>query len=509
MDAPANHAHSVPPTTLNPAIACIAGITAQEAGNRDDAVVHFEHALSLAPSLIDVRLLLAFALGAHGRNRDSHQVLNETPALETLPESDLRRLADAAAQLGATAIGLKTVRILAATNQNDADLQSMLGALLHRTGELEEAGHVLHRAVLRWPTHVATLMNTARLLVADGHYAGALRNYDRALKVAPQHATARWHRGLLRLTMGDLAGGWTDHEARRTLPVHQVNVPSSIPAWDGKNAAGKTLLLWGEQGLGDQIQGVRFAAVLASLGARVIVQCAPALKRLFVNVDGAAQVLADGEPLPQCDAHVPMLSVPFLLKLFDESSYDAGSYLQGSLGTALPRVSRFQTHDSNHAFNRTRVGFAWAGSPGHTNDQLRSLPVSQLSPLLDGVSAQWISLQVGARAAELKFLPQHVRTSVVDVAATLIDFADTAHVISALDRVVTVDTSIAHVAGALGVPTLLLLPFVPDWRWQLAREDSPWYRSVRVLRQPSPGDWPSVIDRVHRELSAGGQARAA
>ena len=509
MNAADSYSPHVPPTTINPVLACIAGMAAQEAGNMDEAVLQFEHALLLAPALIDVRLSLAFALGVHGRTREAHRVLHETPALETLPECDLRRLADAAAQLGATAIALKTVRILAEANREDAELQSMLGALLHRTGEMEEAGHVLHRAVLRWPTHVATLMNTARLLVADGHYAGALRNYDRALKTAPHHATARWHRGLLRLTMGDMAGGWTDHEARRTLPVHTVTVPNGIPAWDGKNASGKTLLLWGEQGLGDQIQGVRFAAMLASLGARVIVRCAPALKRLFANVDGAALVVADGEVLPACDAHVPMLSVPFLLKLFDETSYRAGSYLQHSLSTAGATVSRARSHEPRQQFSRTRVGFAWAGSPGHSNDRLRSLPVSQLAPLLDGVSAQWISLQVGARASELTMLPQQADTAVVDVASTLVDFADTAHVIGALDRVVTVDTSVAHLAGALGVPTLLLLPFVPDWRWQLSREDSPWYEAIRIVRQPSPGDWTSVIARVHRELSAGGQARAA
>ncbi len=494
-------------TTLNPAAACVAGMTAQEAGDMDAAVSHFERALMLAPALIDIRLLLAFALGAHGRTSDAHEVLNETPALETLPESDLRRLADAATQLGASGIALKTVRLLAEKDPHNADIQSMLGALLHRIGEVEAAGHVLHRAVLRWPTHVATLMNTARLLVAEGNYAGALRYYDRALEVSPNHATARWHRGMLRLTMGDLAGGWTDHEARRALPVHNVSAPSGIPAWNGKNAAGRTLLLWGEQGLGDQIQGVRFAALLASLGARVVVRCAPALKRLFVGVDGVAQVFGDGESLPPCDAHVPMLSVPFLLKLFDETSYGASNYLRPSFNTALR--TRFPAYEAHQQFDRTRVGFAWAGSPGHTNDALRSLPVAQLAPLLDGLSAQWVSLQVGTRAAELNFLPHSVRSTVLNVAPTLIDFADTAAVISALDCVVTVDTAVAHVAGGLGVPTLLLLPFVPDWRWQLVREDSPWYGSITVLRQPSVGDWASVVARVRRELSAGGQARAA
>ena len=156
MNAPAGQMHYAPPTTINPAVACIAGMTAQEAGNMDEAVLQFEHALLLAPALVDVRLLLAYALGAHGRNSDAHQVLDETPALETLPESDLRRLADAAAHLGATAIALKTVRVLAAANQNDADLQSMLGALLHRSGAVEEAGAALADARGNTDEHCTT-----------------------------------------------------------------------------------------------------------------------------------------------------------------------------------------------------------------------------------------------------------------------------------------------------------------------------------------------------------------
>lgn len=507
------HSHvntqNVSSSTMNPAIACLAGMTAQEAGRMDEAVAHFEHAMTLAPALVDVRLLLAFALGNTGQKPRAYEVLNETPALETLPESDVRRVADAAAQLGATAVALKAVRILAEKNVNDADVQSMFGSLLHKTGAMDEAGHVLHRAVLRWPKHVGILMNSARLLVADGNYAGALRNYDRALKVAPKHDMARWHRSMLLLTMGDFANGWTDHEARRRLPVHTVSVPAGMPAWDGKNANGKTLLLWGEQGLGDQIQGVRFAANLAALGARVIVRCAAPLKRLFTGVDGVAEVYATGEALPACDAHVPMLSVPFLLRMFDESQYVSDSYLRTALDSRGRSASLASMQEFSETYHRTRVGFAWAGSPGHVNDTLRSMPSSRLTSLLEGVSAKWISLQVGERSRDLDLLPNALRSEVTDASPTLTDFVDTAHVISALDRVVTVDTSIAHLAGALGVPTLLLIPFVPDWRWQLVREDSPWYPSVRVLRQPSPGDWNSVIARAHRELSAGGQARAA
>lgn len=484
----------------NPVLACMAGMTAQEAGRTDEAISHFERALVLAPSLIDVRLLLAFALGANNDSARASATLNETPQAATLPDSDLRRLADAAVQLGANSVGLLAVRRLLETNPNEADLHSTLGALLHRSGATDEAGHVLNRAVLRWPSHVPTLMNAALLMVADGNYAGALRNYDRALKASPTHHAARWHRGLLHLTMGNFASGWTDHEARRQLPVHTIKVPTDIPAWDGSNARGKTLLLWGEQGLGDQIQGVRFAQHLAALGARVVVRCAAPLRALFATAAGVSAVYSDADALPACDAHVPMLSVPYLLKLFDDAQFDAGNYL-------MP--SRPELHVTSRIASRTRVGLVWAGSPGHTNDHLRSLPASYLPSLLDGVSAQWVSVQVGARSSDLRVREVAQHADVVDVAQTLTNFVDTAHVLSALDCVVTVDTSVAHLAGALGVPTLLLLPFVPDWRWQLVREDSPWYSSLRVIRQPSPGDWSSVVDRVHRELSAGGHARAA
>lgn len=493
--------------SLSPASACMAGLAAQEAGDHTQAVAHFERALQLAPSLIDLRLLLAFALGTSGENLRAQQTLDATPELETLPSSDHRRLADAAIQLGATQTALKAIRLLLLQSPDEPELHATLGALLQRVGDMDEAGHVLQRSVLRWPTHVPSLLNNAHWLAACGDFHEALCNYDRALRIAPTHDSARWYRGMLRLMLGDFSGGWHDHEARRSLAVHKVRVPVGVPAWNGKKARGLTLLLWGEQGLGDQIQGVRFAAHLASLGATVIVRCAAPLRQLFESAPGVSASIGDDDALPACDAHVPMLSVPYLLKLHSENSFGSSAYLQAT--SFLPGTSALARNNRMHLHQPQRVGFVWAGSSGHTNDSRRSLPQAQLAQLLSRTSVQWVSLQLGARSAELKSLQPATTAHVVDVSTTLTDFVDTAHVISALDRIVTIDTSVAHLAGALGVPTLLLAPFVPDWRWQLAREDTPWYASVRLLRQPVAGDWASVIDRVHRELSAGGQARAA
>ncbi|MEP6781993.1 MAG: hypothetical protein ABJC26_18990 [Gemmatimonadaceae bacterium] len=490
--------------TLNPAAACVAGLQAQEACNTTKAIAYFERAVELAPSLIDVRLLLTFALAAENQKANAGVVLSETPEIETLPVSDLRRLADAALQVGAHTVALKVVRLVAQSSPDDPELQATLGSLLHKTGALEDATHVLQRAVLRWPKHVPTLLNSARLQVADGAYAAGLSYYDRALRLAPRNDLGRWNRGMLRLMLGDHAGGWADCEARRSLAVHTANMPTDMPAWNGQNASGKTLLLWGEQGLGDQIQGVRFAQELAELGAKVFVKCAQPLRKLFESINGVSEVFCDGDARPKCDAHVPMLSIPHLLKFNCDEHYASASYIHVPFGAAVPEVA--STYSRRNALN-TRVGLVWAGSPGHTNDAQRSLPISALQSLVRDVHVNWVSLQTGSRNQELRELSQFV--SIANAAPHLIDFVDTAHVLNALDRVVTVDTAVAHLAGAMGIPTLLLTPFVPDWRWQLAREDTPWYGSVRVVRQSARGDWGNVISRVHRELSAGGQARAA
>lgn len=481
-------------------------MAAQEAGHTREAIAHFDEALRLAPTLLDVRLLLVFALAADGQDHSARAVLDATPNVAQLPGADLRKLADAATKLGASTTALVAVRTLLAASPNEPELHSTLGALLHRSGALDEAGHVLQRAVLRWPKHVPTLLNCAHWLVAGGAYHEALRDYDRALREMPAHDTARWHRGMLRLMLGDFAGGWDDHEARRALAVHTVKAPHG-PAWDGRNAQGRTLLLWGEQGLGDQIQGVRFAQQLADLGATVIVRCARVLVPLFAHVPGVARVVADEDALPAFDAHVPMLSVPYLLRLVDERAFGSAPYLDArAIAATLPSPAssgsatvRARTHN-----RRARTGVVWAGSPGHVNDARRSLPASLVPDLLRGVATQWVSLQLGERATDLASLDADLRTDIVDAAPLLENFAATASVLATLDRVVTVDTSVAHLAGAMGIPTLLLIPFVPDWRWQLVREDTPLYASVRLLRQPSLGDWRSVVDRAHREMAAGG-----
>ena len=504
--------------TVSAVDACTAGLKAQESGDVSRAIACFEQAVAAAPAQVDVRLLLAFAVAGDRQKARAQQVLADTPMVKSLHAAELRKLADAAVQIGSTDFALRVVQLLIADSPDDADLHSTLGTLLQNTGAMDEAGHVLHKASMRWPQHVPTLLNYARWLVADGSYAAALNGYDRAIALAPSHQAARWHRGMLRLMLGDNAGGWTDCEARRSLPVHTVNVPAGIPAWNGRDAKGKTILLWGEQGLGDQIQGVRFVTLLAERGTTVIVRCAAPLKRLFEGVRGVSRVVAHGEPLPACDFHVPMLSVPHLLKLYEDTLYGSDSYISATPSDVstedVSTITRARLGVATRAHaTRTRVGVVWAGSAGHINDSNRSLSLAQLSLLVGDAHVEWISLQTGDRANDLSELPALVRRNGVDIdmpaaqvavgtSSVLTDFVDTAHVLRALDCVVTVDTSVAHLAGALGIPTMVLVPFVPDWRWQLAREDSPWYASVRLLRQSSRGDWNGVIARVHRELSA-------
>ena len=476
---------------------CMRGLEAQNRGDMAGAVEKFGQALRIAPDNLDMRLLLAFAQGSNGDRQSASNTLRDTPKLATLSEADARRVADAATTLGADSVALIAVERALVTAPSDPNLHSTLGALHHRTGDTEKASVVLHRAQVRWPQHVPTLMNRARLLADTGDYGDALALYDGVLQIMPEHAHARWYRGLLRLTLGDLAAGWSDHEARRELPFMQSVTPNDIAPWRGESLQDRTILLWGEQGLGDQIMGARFATILAQRGANVIVRCASSLMTMMRSVAGVSDVIAAGDAVPECDFHVPMLSVPFLTGLAEDASVDGASYM------SPPSIVSAEMPVARNMKGRARVAVVWAGSSTHANDHNRSFPAGLLAKLLAGADVDWLSLQLSDRSRDLDVLEPVVRSRVTDASAQIADFSDTARLLASCNMLVSVDTSVAHLAGALGVPTVAMIPCVPDWRWQLARRDTPWYRSMRLVRQPMAGAWDHVIAEVHRAVNSG------
>ena len=331
------------------------------------------------------------------------------------------------------------------------------------------------------PGNADTLDHRGKALQILGRLDEALASYDDAVRRAPNVPAMRVHRGLCRLLLGDFANGWRDYESRRPPPV--APWPESL--------AGKTVLLQAEQGLGDSIMFCRYAPLVKALGAIVLLRVPRSLVRLLATLPGVDWVVGTDEPLPLHDFACPLMSLPFRF---------------GTVPVEVPYLTATQALTATWADRlpgngRSRVGLVWSGNADHPNDRNRSIPLSRFARLVEG-DADFVCLQNDVRptddAALRDILVPEPRER---------DFADTAALIASMDVVVTVDTSIAHLAGAMGKPVWILLPHDPDWRWMLGRDDSPWYPSARLFRQPAPGDWDSVLDIVAQELSRIGTNR--
>ncbi len=494
---------AIPETAIS---TCISALEAQKTGRVEESLRLFASAVNALPDNLGMRLMYAYAQGAADEAAAARATLAAVPDIHALSSAELRELADAAIALGENNTAITAVSKLLDTTPGDPALHASLGALHHRMGNTTDAAAVLHRAFLRWPSHTAVLMNRARLLSDTGSHAEAIRTYDRVLELEPNHAAARWYRGLLHLLTGDSTRGWHDHESRRSLPFMQSATPGGIAPWIEPGSGsinGKRVLLWGEQGLGDHIMGVRFAKSLSDAGAHVTVRTKEPLESLFRGVAGVDDVCARAADAAAYDLHVPMLSVPYLLGGEKGGVINGRPYIAAP-GPASDQVQRVVSQIRPDSGARTPLlGVVWAGSLKHGNDINRSMPFEWLEKLLDSINANWLSLQLGERRHEINNLSPGLRSRVTDGGAAISDFHDTAQLLLACDALVTVDTSVAHLSGALGVPTVVMLPFVPDWRWQLARNDSYWYDSVRLVRQPVAGDWKHVVQGVSQTFHGG------
>jgi TPR repeat protein len=330
--------------------------------------------------------------------------------------------------------------------------------------------------------------------LAAGRPREAIPCYDRALAINPAHADARLERGMAHLLLGDYARGWADYEARLETKTHQPRQLSG-QRWRGQDLRGKTLFVYVEQGLGDSIQFARFVPRLAQLGlarldARVALECHPLLFRLFQSLPGVDALSRYGDTPPAHDYYCSLLSLPFELGLNTQEECSADiPYLRAPSDAGAKLAPAFATVN-----RRLKVGIAWSGNAAFKGDQFKSTTLTTFSPLTKMPGVQLYSLQFGPRAEQLKTLG--VGANIVDLAPLIDDFADTAVALARLDLVISVDTGLVHLAGALGRPTWVVLPYVSDFRWLTDREDSPWYPSLRLFRMTAENDWAGVIARV-------------
>lgn len=371
-------------------------------------------------------------------------------------------------------------------------------ALSHRAGTLhmlkrpDEALATYANAIMLRPDYADAYSNRGATLYDLKRLDEALTDFDHALALRPDLPEVHWNQATARLITGDFERGFAEYEwrwQREAMIVAKRDFPQ--PLWRGEDVAGKTILLHSEQGFGDSVQFCRYVPAVAARGARVILEVEAPLQRLMTTLSGAAEVISKGSTLPAFDTHCPLLSLPLAFGTRFETVPSVTPYLRAQpqdLATWQARLGDMR---------QPRVGLVWSGNPSHLRDAERSIALESLLPLLDA-EASFISLQKEVRDNDAKILAS--RPDIVQLDDALIDFADTAALLSQLDLIVTVDTSVAHLAGALARPFWLMLPYIPDWRWLLDRETSPWYPTARLFRQDESRSYDGVIMRVRDAL---------
>jgi tetratricopeptide (TPR) repeat protein len=368
-------------------------------------------------------------------------------------------------------------------------------SIVRDPGALERAAEQYRAATLADPRDALAFNDLGNTLRELGRHREALEAYGQALALDPDLAQAHFSRSFVLLLLGDYAAGWREYDWRWRLPAFNAPVRRfSQPVWDGRALPTGTVLLHAEQGLGDTLQFARYATLVAGRCGRVILESQRELVSLMRGTPGVSRVVARGDPLPPFDAHAPLMSLPSVFGTTLESIPWDGPYVRPS----PERASQWDL-DAHAGGARLRVGLVWAGRPQQWDDRKRSLALAQLAPLGAATGITFFSLQVGEAAAQAASPPAGMR--LVDLTSHIADFEDTAALVSRLDLVITIDTSVAHLAGAMGAPVWVLVAHAPDWRYHLARDDQPWYPTMRLFRQERDGDWSGAVSRVARALA--------
>ena len=376
-----------------------------------------------------------------------------------------------------------------------AEAYSNLGNSLKDSGRIEEAIPNYRRAIQLKPDYALAHHNLATALHMVGQIDEAYVECRRALEIQPDFALAHTTLGMMHITDGDFARGWPEYEWRRgARELNVVERPVSQPLWEGGDLAGKTILLQCEQGLGDTMHYVRYAPMIARRGGKVLLEVQPSLVRLLSNSPELGQVFAQSQPLPPFDLHCPLPSLPARFGTTLDTIPSDIPYIFPDPAIAERWAKRIPKD------GRLKVGLSWAGRKEHVHDRDRSLPLALLAPFAEAKNVWFCSLQKGPPSTQAKNPPKGM--DLADWSEELTDFAETAGLLANLDLLISVDTAVIHLAGAMAKPTWVLLHFMPDWRWMLERDDSPWYATFRLFRQVMRGDWSTPMRRASEALKS-------
>ncbi len=461
------------------------------AGNLDAAAEAFIAILAAEPDHAPATANLGVVRHAQGLLEDACGLYRRAIRLDPSNANALTNLGVALQALGKTADARHALLSARALDPDNAAIALNLGNLEMTEGNLEAAEGLYRESLTLDPGSAAAQVNLGRALKEQGRIAEALSACGRARAMDPNLAAAHWNEALCRLLLGDFNRGWPGflwRWAAEAVPPHGI----AIPEWDGQSLAGRDLLVHAEQGLGDTLQFMRFLPLLAGFEPRsVTVLVQPELIGLVGSISGVDRVIGPDASLAPFQCRVPLLDLPGWFGLGAADYALSVPYLHAD--TLLVELWRSQFKSDRCK----RIGVVWKGRPGHANDRNRSMQLETLLPLTVATDIRWISLQRETTDEEEVAL---AKANIQSLGRRLERMEETAALISALDLVLTVDTSVAHLAGALGKPFWLMLPAVPDWRWMLYRSDSPWYPSARLFRQQARGDWSAVIATIKQAL---------
>jgi tetratricopeptide (TPR) repeat protein len=507
------------------------GVIAYQTGRNSLAVECLSTALRRNPGFAEAHNNLGNVLRGLGRVGEALEQFQQAVRLRPGIAEMHNNVGNTLLELGRLPEALEQLEIAVGLRPGSAEIHNSLGTTLGALGRLPEAlehfqeavrlrplyaeahNNLAHtyRALGRLPEAQASYEETVRLRPGDAaaltnlgaidrdlsRFAEALEQFDQALKIEPDSALPHWNRALVWLLQGDFERGWPEYEWRWRLKTF-VDRGFTQPRWDGGPLEGRTILLTAEQGMGDTLQFIRYVPLVKQRGGHVVVECQPPLVALLTGLPGIDRLVAQKSPLPPFDVHAPLLSLPLLFGTELATVPAEVPYLRADHRL----VEHWRDELARVAGAGIRVGIAWQGNPRSADDRRRSLPLEHFEPLARVPGLTLISLQKGPGREQIDRLND--RFAVTDLGAQLDEtsgpFMDTAALMKSLDLVVTSDTVIAHLGGALAIPVWVALPFIPEWRWLLNRVDSPWYPTMRLFRQTETGNWHELFERIAGEL---------
>jgi tetratricopeptide (TPR) repeat protein len=472
------------------------GNALRELDKQQEAINHYEKALILNRDFAEAYNNLGLVIQDLDRQEESTKHFKKAIVIKPDYAEAHNNLGNALKEINQQEEAIKHYKQALIIRPDYVETRTNLGLMYHEMGELEEAIKQYEQALIIRPDYAEAHYQLGNTLQELARLEEAIKHYQLAISIKPDYAEAHYNMGLTYLLKGALREGWRNYEWRyKTKKFKHYKRVIDKPKWNGTSLKNRTILIHAEQGLGDTIQFIRYAPIVANTGGNVIVECHPGIIHLFESYKNSVTFIGKGEPLPDFDVHCSLLSLPGILNTTIDTIPSEINYIH----TDKRLASSWKEKLSNS--NKFKIGIFWQGNKNHNRDKFRSIPLKNFESLLSFSEIDFINLQKGEGHEQV--IEYGFSNLITDYTAEMDNeerFSDTAALMQSLDLVIGTDTAIIHLAGAMGIPTWLLLPFHPDWRWMLKIEDTPWYPTMRLFRQEEIGNWHTVVKKIEREL---------